>query len=127
MDENKNSAEIADAPHGVQQNIKMELLKWLNEGRDPFFIVGSLADYLEAESSEPGYAKTVKDTIKSVYGTGFAENAVLSDELMIVRSRLTRLREAIAKVSDDETQTRLKFAIEHHEKRISELEQQLNG
>ena len=50
MTDNINSA------HGKEQNIKMNLLKWLNEGKDPYSIIYELAKYLETVSSEPGYA-----------------------------------------------------------------------
>ena len=119
-------AELVSAPHGAQQNIKMNLLQWLNEGRDPFEIIIELAQYLETISAEPGFADIVKGNINSVYGEGFGQPKVLSSELLAVRTRLARLKQSLTEVSDVETQTRLKFAIEHHEKRIIALEKKLH-
>lgn len=41
MTDNINSA------HGKEQNIKMNLLKWLNEGKDPYSIIYELANILK--------------------------------------------------------------------------------
>ena len=66
MTDNINSA------HGKEQNIKMNLLKWLNEGKDPYSIIYELAKYLETVSSEPGYADIILNDIRTVYGIGYA-------------------------------------------------------
>lgn len=119
MDNDKLDPKMA---HGKQQNIKMELLKWLNEGKNAYEIIYELAKYLETISAEPGYAKIVLDDIRNVYGVGLNEKSVISDELLEIRTRLAKLQEAAEKQSDDETQKRLIFAIEHHQKKIQELE-----
>lgn len=123
----EKSASVESAPHGLQQNIKMNLLKWLNEGRDPYAIIYELALYLEKASAEPGFADVVKKNIQSVYGAGLLSAAVLSDELLAVRERLAKLHSAIDACADDETRTRLKFAAEHHAAKIKELEQKLHS
>lgn len=122
MDSNKNDIKVA---HGKQQNIKMALLKWLNEGKNAYEIIYELAKYLEEISAEPGYAKIVLDDIRNVYGIGLNEHSVISDELLELRGRLQKLQNALGEQSDEETQKRLKFAIEHHEKKIQELERKL--
>ena len=122
MDSNKNDIKVA---HGKQQNIKMALLKWLNEGRNAYEIIYELAKYLEEISAEPGYAKIVLEDIRNVYGIGLNEHSVISDELLELRARLQKLQNALGEQSDEETQKRLKFAIEHHEKKIQELERKL--
>ena len=98
MTDNINSA------HGKEQNIKMNLLKWLNE---------------------PGYADIILNDIRTVYGIGLNEKTVLSDELLEVRTRLAKLEEAFKQATSDEVQSHLKFAIEHHKKKIQELEHKL--
>lgn len=129
MDANKNNSEqldIVTAPHGKQQNIKMSLLKWLNEGKNPYDIIYELAKYLEHESSEPGYADIVLKDIRSVYGIGLNEESVLSDELLELRNRLAKLEDVLNQHADDEdVQNHLKFAIEHHKRRIQMLEDKL--
>lgn len=119
MDNDKLDPKMA---HGKQQNIKMALLKWLNEGRNAYEIIYELAKYLETVSAEPGYAKIVLDDIRNVYGVGLSEQSVISDELLEIRTRLAKLQAAAEKQTDDETQKRLIFAIEHHQKKIKELE-----
>lgn len=119
MTDNINSA------HGKEQNIKMNLLKWLNEGKDPYSIIYELAKYLETVSSEPGYADIILNDIRTVYGIGLNEKTVLSDELLEVRTRLAKLKEAFKQATSDEVQSHLKFAIEHHKKKIQELEHKL--
>lgn len=114
-----------NSTHGKEQNIKMNLLKWLNEGKDPYAIIHELAKYLETISSEPGYADIVLNDIRTVYGIGLNEKAVLSDELLEVRTRLAKLEEAFKQITNEEEQNHLKFAIEHHKKKIQELEHKL--
>lgn len=114
-----------NSDHGKQQNIKMNLLKWINEGTSPYTIIHELAKYLEQVSSEPGYADIVLNDIRIVYGIGLNEQSVVSDELLEIRTRLSRLEEAFQQTTNDEVQTHLKFAIEHHKKKIQELEHKL--
>lgn len=111
--------------HGKQQNIKMALLKWLNEGRNSYEIIYELAKYLEKVSSEPGYADIVLNDIRTVYGIGLNEPSILSNELLEIRDRLAKLETALEATDSDEVQTHLKFAIEHHKKKIQELEHKL--
>lgn len=111
--------------HGKQQNIKMELLKWLNEGRNSYEIIYELAKYLEEVSSEPGYADVVLKDIRNVYGIGLNEPSILSNELLEIRNRLAKLETALKSADGDEVVTHLKFAIEHHKKKIQELEHKL--
>lgn len=123
MESDKQEAKMA---HGKQQNIKMALLEWLNEGRNSYEIIYELAKYLEDISAEPGYAQIVLDDIRNVYGIGLNEHSVISDELLELRERLQKLQTVLSKQTDDEIQTRLKFAIEHHQNKIQELERKLN-
>lgn len=105
MTDNINSA------HGKEQNIKMNLLKWLNEGKDPYSIIYELAKYLETVSSEPGYADIILNDIRTVYGIGLNEKTVLSDELLEVRTRLAKLEEAFKQATSDEVQSHLNLLL----------------
>ena len=111
--------------HGKQQNIKIELLKWLNEGKNSYEIIYEIAKYLEDVSSEPGYADIVLKDIRSVYGIGLNEPSILSNELLEIRNRLAKLETALKSADNEEIQNHLKFAIEHHKKKIQELEHKL--
>lgn len=111
--------------HGKEQNIKMNLLKWLNEGKNPYTIIYELAKYLETVSSEPGYADIVLNDIRTVYGIGLNEKTILSDELFEFRTRLAKLEESFKQTTNEEIQSHLKFAIEHHKKKIQEIEHKL--
>lgn len=111
--------------HGKQQNIKIELLKWLNEGKNSYEIIYEFAKYLEDVSSEPDYANIVLKDIRSVYGIGLNEPSILSNELLEIRNRLAKLETALKSADNEEIQNHLKFAIEHHKKKIQELEHKL--
>ncbi|WP_286035055.1 hypothetical protein [Megamonas hypermegale] len=111
--------------HGKQQNIKIELLKWLNEGKNSYEIIYEFAKYLEDVSSEPGYADIVLKDIRSVYGIGLNEPSILSNELLEIRNRLAKLETALKSADNEEIQNHLKFAIEHHKKKIQELKHKL--
>lgn len=111
--------------HGKQQNIKIELLKWLNEGKNSYEIIYEFAKYLEDVSSEPDYANIVLKDIRSVYGIGLNEPSILSNELLEIRNRLAKLETALKSADNEEIQNHLKFAIEHHKKKIQELKHKL--
>ena len=36
MSEEENVQELIQTPHGVQESIKMDLLEWIQEARDPY-------------------------------------------------------------------------------------------
>ena len=82
-------AEEADisAPHGVQQNIKMDLLGMIHSAENPFDIIYEVAKYLEKASAEDGYADIIRDNIRSVYGLALGEKKLLQDELNDVIAR----------------------------------------
>ena len=39
MSEEENVQELIQPPHGVQESIKMDLLEWIQEARDPYEII----------------------------------------------------------------------------------------
>ena len=54
MSEEENVQELIQTPHGVQESIKMDLLEWIQEARDPYEIIYGVARYLEKASAERG-------------------------------------------------------------------------
>ena len=110
-------------PHGLQQNIKMELLGLIHSGENPFHIICRLAEYLEEVSAEPGYAKIVKDNIRSIYGIGLGETPLLEDELQDVVSRGGKLKAAYEQETESaEVKKRIEFALISHRKRAEQLQ-----
>lgn len=115
----KNNAAL---PHGVEQNIKMELLGMIHSGESPYLIIDHVARYLEAVSDEPGYADHVRENLRSVYGCALLQKRLLTDELQDVEARLEKIQAAQA--SDDfteEEKTRIGFAVNLHQKNIQRL------
>ena len=52
-------------PHGLQQNIKMELMGMIHSAENPFDIICHIADYLEEVSAEDGYANHVRENLRA--------------------------------------------------------------
>ncbi len=109
-------------PHGVEQDIKMELLGMIHSGESPYLIIDHVARYLEAVSDEPGYADHVRENLRSVYGCALLQKRLLTDELKDVEARLKKIEEAQAKDDfTEEEKIRIGFAITLHQKNIQRL------
>ena len=118
MDQQENIT----APHGVQQNIKMDLLGMIHNGEDPFAIIYRLAKYFEEASAEAGYADIVKENLRSIYGVALGNKKLLADELEEVLAREEKLKSAFARKDEsDEVKKRIEFALIRHQKRADQL------
>ena len=109
-------------PHGVEQNIKMELLAMIHSGESPYLIIDHVARYLEEASAEPGYANHIRENMRAVYGCALLQKKLLTDELSDVEARLKKIEKAQTEgdFTDEET-TRIGFAIGLHQKNIQRL------
>lgn len=109
-------------PHGVEQNIKMELLAMIHSGESPYLIIDHVARYLEEASAEPGYANHIRENMRAVYGCALLQKKLLTDELSDVEARLKKIEKAQAEGDfTDEEKTRIGFAIGLHQKNIQRL------
>ena len=122
-------AEEADisAPHGVQQNIKMDLLGMIHSAENPFDIIYEVAKYLEKASAEDGYADIIRDNIRSVYGLALGEKKLLQDELNDVIARGKRIK-ASYDTGDftEEEKKRIEFALILHRKNAERLQEMIH-
>lgn len=119
-------AEIS-APHGVQQNIKMDLLGMIHSAENPFDIIYEVAKYLEKASAEDGYADIIRDNIRSVYGLALGEKKLLQDELNDVIARGKRIK-ASYDTGDftEEEKKRIEFALILHRKNAERLQEMIH-
>ena len=109
-------------PHGVEQNIKMELLAMIHSGESPYLIIDHVARYLEEASAEPGYANHIRENMRAVYGCALLQKKLLTDELSDVEARLKKIEKAQTEGDfTDEEKTRISFAIGLHQKNIQRL------
>ena len=109
-------------PHGVEQNIKMEILAMIHSGESPYLIIDHVARYLEEASAEPGYANHIRENMRAVYGCALLQKKLLTDELSDVEARLKKIEKAQAEGDfTDEEKTRIGFAIGLHQKNIQRL------
>jgi hypothetical protein len=110
-------------PHGVEQNIKMELLGMIHSAENPFDIIMHIAKYLEKASAEEGYAAIVKDNIRSIYGLALQDKKLMTDEKKDIETRLAHIEQSY-QTGDftDEEKKRIEFAIILHKKNIKRLE-----
>lgn len=118
-DENKQIA------YGKEQNIKIDLMQMINEGRSPYEIIFHIAEYLEKISGEAGYAGNVRECINSIYGLGLSDEKPLTDELEQIHKRCKKLEIALDEVDNEEIKKRIGFAVEHHKKYAAFLEEKI--
>ncbi len=111
--------------YGKEQNIKIDIMKMLNDGKDPYEIIFHMAEYLEETSGEKGYADNVRDCVYSIYGIGLDNEKPLADELAEVQQRCKKMEESIKDISDDDIKKRIMFAVEHHKKFSAFLEEKI--
>ena len=129
MSEEANFQELINTPHGVQESIKMDLLKWIQEAKDPYEIIYGVAEYLEKASAERGYAQHIIDNIRTIYGTALREPKPLADEIQAISARKQRIQDYLAATAKDDTvseeeRARLNFSVKAHERKIAELKKQ---
>ena len=129
MSEEANFQELINTPHGVEESIKMDLLEWIQEARDPYEIIYGFARYLERASAERGYAQHIIDNIHTIYGEALKEPKPLADEIQAISARKERIQNYLTATAKDDTvseeeRARLNFAVKAHERKIQQLEKQ---
>ena len=105
------------------QQIKIDLLEMVNEGKNPFDIILHFGKWLEQASAEPGFAKYFTDQIRAVYGYALQDKKNLADEYEEIKNRLSIMESR--KDNPDfpaEVKERIGFAIEAHKKQLEKLE-----
>lgn len=127
MPDMQNVQELINTPHGVQQSIKMDLLEWIQEGKDPYEIIYGVAEYLEKASAERGYAQHIIDNIHTIYGEALREPKPLTDEIKAITTRRQRIVDYLESTARDDTvseeeRARLNFAVKAHERKIQQLQ-----
>lgn len=114
-------------PHGREQSIKMDIMGMIHSAENPFDIIYHVAKYLEKESSEDGYAKAVRDNMRSVYGLALLDKKLMADELRDVEERLGRIRRAYdSGAFTEEEKKRIHYAITLHEANIQRLKDRIH-
>ena len=127
MAENEFS-ELINAPHGKEQNIKMQLIDMIQQAANPFDIIMEIARYLESQSAERGYAQQVKENLRTIYGTALGDKKLLADELKDASERCERIRHTQSQDGfSDEEKARMEFAIKAHERIIARIQEQLDN
>ncbi|MBR1553482.1 MAG: hypothetical protein IJ631_05670 [Schwartzia sp.] len=119
MSDDKHSIPM---PNHSRQVLKMDILGMIHSAENPFDIINHIANYLEKESNEAGYAQTVRDNLRTVYGVVLGDKKLLTDELKDVEARLARIEESCkANPLTEEELTRANFAITLHKKNIERI------
>ncbi|MCR5177177.1 MAG: hypothetical protein K6C05_10055 [Anaerovibrio sp.] len=123
----ENNQQLIDMAHGLQEDIKMQLLEMVQQGTDPFDIIYEFANYLEKVSAERGYAQHIIDNIHTVYGIALGQKKPLADEIKDLEDRAKRIQDSLDsnKFSAEEN-ARMDFAIKAHNRKIQQLTQLLN-
>ncbi len=121
------NAQTTPTPNHDDQVVKTDILGMIHNAENPFDILYHIAVYLEKKSQEPGYAKTVLENIRTVYGVVLGEQKLLTDELRDVEARLARIEEACksSELSEEEA-TRAGFAVTQHKKNIERLKNRIH-
>lgn len=67
----------------------------------------------------------IESTLLAVYGTVLHDEEVVSIKSDTVQSRLDRLKKALTEVNDRNERSRIKQAIQAHQKKLEQLKQQV--
>ena len=114
-------------PNNEDQVIKMDILALIHSAENPFDIIYHIASYLEKKSQEAGYAQTVLENMRTVYGIVLGEKKLLTDELADVEARLARIEKSFQdnELTEEEA-TRANFAVTLHKKNIERLKTRIH-
>ena len=124
MSDKKKPIEKPDTDDHV---IKMDILGMIHSAESPFEIIYHVANYLEKKSSEEGYAKTVLENMRTVYGVVLGEQKLLTDELHDVEARLAHIEDVCKNTElTEEEETRAGFAIDQHKKNVARLKDRIH-
>lgn len=122
----KSREELITMPHGIEQQVKMEIVNMIHSGETPYDIIYHVAKRLEAASGEPGYASYVEEQIRAVYGFALEHVKPMERELADVKARLERIKRAYENPEfTEEEHIRIGFAIDRHKKNIARLEEMI--
>ncbi len=124
MSDKKPKIEKPDTDDHV---IKMDILGMIHSAENPFDIIYHVANYLEKKSSEEGYAKTVLENMRTVYGVVLGEQKLLTDELHDVEARLAHIEDVCKNTElTEEEEIRAGFAIDEHKKNVARLKDRIH-
>lgn len=123
-----DNEQLIDMAHGLQESIKMKLLDWIQQGTDPYDILYSIAQELEKDSGERGYAQHIIDNIHTIYGIALENKKPLQDEINDIQARIQRIKTAQASGNfSDEEVARMEFAIKAHQRKTELLQNMLES
>ena len=109
------------------ETLKREMTDMIDNAANPIDIIYKIAERIEAEEGEVGFADHIKDRVRAVYGFALGEEKPLADEIKDTEARLKIIRKRRdGKDFSDEIKQRIDFAIEAHEEKIARLQQLLS-
>lgn len=113
---------------GQEQQIKIEIMKDIQEGKPPIEILYRCIEYIGKKSGEPTFSDVAKENIRSVYGIALGEPVLLQKELEDVIQRGKKLKEAYKREGEtEENKRRIEFALIAHRKRAAQLKELLKN
>lgn len=126
--------EIAEAERGrqayrkYQDNIKAagqyreEILKGVRAGEaiEPLFIKACRA--ISLMTAEPLFAEQVEQDVLAIYGEGQQAAVPLQMEARQVQDRLTKMRQALQRETDQKSRRRIQAAVAAHEIKLKNLQ-----
>lgn len=111
-----------DTP-GKYEEIKIKILDMVQRGENPFDILMEFAQWLERETGEVGYAKEILENLHVVHGLALHDIRPLESELQAVITRKERIESTLRSgVLTNEEETRARFALSQHQKRVQYLQ-----
>lgn len=119
---------MEDITLGKDQKIRIEIMKDIQEGKNPFEILFKTIEYIGKISGEKSFATVAKDNIKSVYGIALGEPVLLEEELKEVIKRGKLLKAAYEREGEEEdNKIRINYAIIAHRKRAEQLQEMIKA
>lgn len=102
-------------------SLRVEILKGIAAGHDIYTLFLKAAKAISLMTGDSAFYSQCEADILAIYGEGLLKPAPLKAEMQAILDRIARMSEALQTVTDPETQRRIKWAIDRHNKRLKEL------
>lgn len=105
----------------TSSQVQAEILKGVKAGEDTGILFLKACKVISAMTSNKVFYNQIEKDLKSIYGIGLGNKAILELEAEEVKTRLGKLNIALLKAETEEDKARIRNAIKNHEKRLEEL------
>lgn len=109
----------------ISDSLQCEINKGLKSGEDIYSLFLKAAKVISLMTNNATFYDVARKDLISIYGAGLKESSVMEIELKDVQTRLNKLKQAAEREQDADDLSRIKTAIEYHEKAVERIQKQI--